>query len=244
MMSQISTFPQINTRGRYDLWTGDWIGRGKKQFTLYPKKKFDKIHNAEEIVIFVHGMRNTTWGGRRGALTLRQRLRRLGYKKHPVVAFSYDADVRMAHIPSKYKNTLKTAYDIAIQNGIVNLPYYIKTLKDQNPNIKIHLVGHSLGCVVIYHCLHLLDNWGRNYIDSAHMMGSPVEYDQMKEVTHTTYIVNYYNPTDDVIIEGADSGELKLPTCLVKKVRGAKNIECLAKDHRFRSYARELNKFP
>lgn len=243
-MTQVSTFPQISTRGRYDLRSGEWLGK-KTSYTLYPKRKFIKIEKADEIVIFVHGMRNSKYGARRGGLTLRQTLRKLGYKKHPVVSFSYDADIIGAHIPSNYKKVLGTAYYIAHVNGIIHLSNYIVRLKKHNPNIKIHLVGHSLGCIVIGSSVKLFsNNKPVGFINSVHLFGSPLEYDKVKYISKFTKITNYYNPTDDVIIEGVDMGDLQLPTCLVKKIPNVKTILCLAKDHRFRSYMKELHQFP
>ena len=91
-MKQRYEFPRILTRGSYDLHDGKY--KARSPYSLFPQKKFDKIINAEEIVIFVHGFRNTSYGAKKGGQTLRRTLRKLGYKKHPVVSFSYDANVR------------------------------------------------------------------------------------------------------------------------------------------------------
>lgn len=245
-MNQIQSFPQISTRGRYDLRSGLPIDN-KKKYVLTPRKKFDKILNAKEIVIFIHGMRNSRWGAKRGALTLRQTLRKLGYKDHPVVAFSYDADVRGAHLDHKYSHVIDVAQGIAIYNGIINLSPFIRDLKKNNPKIKIHLVGHSLGCIVAGMCVDFLKNFGAGkLISSLHLLGSPYELDMIDTISSNTdtKITNYYNPTDDVIIEAVDRNTCRLPTCLIKKVPHVKNVKCLAKNHSFRAYAKELKKFP
>lgn len=244
-MSQISTFPQISTRGHYDLWGGYKLDR-KHMYTLYPKKKFDKIKKAEEIVIFVHGMRNSRWGGKRGALTLRQTLRKLGYKKHPVVAFSYDADVRGAHIDAKYHDVLYTASTIAEKNG-THLKQFIEDVIKHNPKVKIHLVGHSLGCEVVTSSLHTMDVCSQHEdhrIASVHLFGSPSELWEVEMLGKHHNIINYYNPTDDVIIEGVDRGACDLPSCLVKKIPNVKTVKLLAEHHGFRAYAKVLRKFP
>ncbi len=244
-MNHISKFPQISSRGRYNLRTGESFGK-KKLYTLYPKKKFILIEKASEITIFIHGMRNSSWGAKRGALTLRQTLRKLGYKKHPVVAFSYDADVREAHKPSEYKRTLKVAGEIAKHNGIAHLGEYIHDLLSDNPKIKIHLVGHSLGCEVVYWALARLNicSCRPDHVTSVHLFGSPVELGMIELAGEMNKITNYYNPTDDVIIEGVDRGVCELPTCLVKNVQNVKNVKLVAEHHGFRAYAKELKKFP
>lgn len=244
-MNQISTFPQISARGHFDLWTGKTLNKSKP-YTLYPKNKFDKINNADEIVIFVHGMRNSRWGAKRGALTLRQTLRKLGYKKHPVVAFSYDADIRGAHIMSKHKKVIEVAEGIAKNSGILYLPDYIHDLKRKNPNIKIRLVGHSLGCEVVLWAVRRLGvcSCTLNHVESVHLFGSPLELGDVEDLGKIVKVTNYYNQNDDVIIEEVDMGNCKLPTCLIKKVQNVKNVKLLAEHHGFRAYASKLRSFP
>lgn len=242
-MNQSYEFPRITTRGYYDLHTGESLG--KSGYYLYPKKKFDKIaKDAKELVIFVHGMRNSKFGAKRGALTLRQTLRKIGYKKHPVVAFSYDADIRGAHLEKNHKQVLKTAYKIAEMNG-VHLSKFIDDLHRNNPKIKIHLVGHSLGCDVVSSALHILNitSMLEKPVTSAHLFGSPLECDEVERISKFTKVTNYWNPTDLDIKAEITMGDLKKPSCIVKPI-GVKSIRCLAKDHRFRSYAEKLSEFP
>ena len=240
-------FPRITTRGNYNLWNGEWTYK-KTSYRLYPIKKFDKIHKAEELVIFVHGMRNTRYGAKKGGLALRRKLRELGYKKHPVVSFSYDADVRGAHIEEKYHEVLKTATIIAMSNGIIHLSRYIMDLKEINPDIKIRLVGHSLGCDVIRSCASLLGKIKpKGYIHSIHLLGSPVETNKIKQMLKSTYkLVNYYNPKDDVIKEGVTKGIAKKPSCLnkMKPKHGLVQKRIFPKNHGFKAHVEKLRKFP
>ena len=117
-MKQQYAFPRISTRGHYDLRTGEPLKGGS--YYLYPKYKFDKINDAKEVVIFVHGMRNSNWGAIHGTRLLRNKLRKLGYK-HPVISFSYDAEIRGAHLEKNYHKVLETATTIAINNGCFHL---------------------------------------------------------------------------------------------------------------------------
>lgn len=246
-MKQCYQVPRITTRGYYDLYTGKQIKHRK--YYLFPKKKFQKIESGEEIVIFVHGMRNTRWGAKKGANTLRIKLRQLGYLKHPVIAFSYDADVRGAHLEKNYYKVLKTATKIAIINGCFHLAHYIKDLRHKNQHIKIHLVGHSLGCIVVQGALTTAELWPvfhNDLIESVHLFGSPLECGMVKNMNRNRCVkklINYYNPTDEVIKEGVTRGDLKRPSCLFKP-NIKHNKRCYAKDHRFKSYVEKLRSFP
>ncbi len=241
-------FPRITTRGNYDLWTGKRIKTG---YRLYPKHKFNKIFKSREVVIFIHGMRNSRWGAQNGGKILRRKLRKLGYAKHPVIVFSYDADVREAHKPEKYNKVLKVADRIAKENGHL-LRQFLIDFSEKNPAHKIHLVGHSLGCEVVVSCLQ--NPYGRPFestffnIDSVHLFGSPVEVDDVVYSQETPFrkLINYVNKKDDVIQEGVDKGNLKEPSCLnVIGLRGSiHDKRCNATDHRFKSYVEKLRRFP
>ena len=237
-MKQCYAFPRITTRGYYDLNTGEI--KKTQPYYLYPKSKFDKISRGKEVVIFVHGMRNSRWGAIHGARLLRNKLRKLGYK-YPIIAFSYDADVRGAHLEKNYHKVLNTAGRIAYDNGSYNLSRFIQDLRITNPSIKIHLVGHSLGCDVISKIVLPLGG-------TIHLFGSPVETkDVYKLCSFTTKLVNYYNPRDEVIREGVEKGVIKRPSCLYKvedKLNDVSTKNCYAKDHRFASYVEKLRKFP
>ncbi len=242
-MKRSYEFPRVTTRGHFDLNTGDEFEK-RHEYSLYPSKKVKKItRTAKELVIFVHGMRNTKWGAQNGGKILRRRLRKIGYKKHPVIVFSYDADVRRAHLLDKphdvrlYHEILDTATKIAKGNAR-KLERFIKDVEEINPNIKIHLVGHSLGCNILEHV-----NW---YVNSIHLFGSPVESNIVKYMgVHADNVINYFNPKDDVIKEGVIKGHCKKPSCLnrVENVK-VKSKKCNALHHGFSAYAEKLRKFP
>ena len=233
-MKQRYEFPRILTRGNYDLHNGDIIDGGE-QYRLFPKDRVEKICiSAKEIVIFVHGFRNTSYGAKKGGQTLRRTLRKLGYKKHPVVSFSYDANVRGAGVKSKANHALCVGLNISMMNGKYHLSGFIRDLKANNPNIKIRLVGHSLGCDLIEHVTE--------HVESIHLFGSPVNVtDVIKMSGRCNRLVNYINVTDEVI----SSEPLDKPSCLNHVFyKGVVNRGCRAKDHRFSSYAEKLRSFP
>jgi len=100
--------PLIVTRGRYDLGTGLVNPKAHSIYNVTPKKKWDKIYQANEITIFVHGFRNTRKGSIMGTRALTRRLRSFGYK-HPVVGFSYDMNVKMLAVLIKQNQCIHWA---------------------------------------------------------------------------------------------------------------------------------------
>jgi len=235
-MKQNYQFPRITTRGYYNQNTAEETdSRRESRYNTYPKAKVAKIFEGKEVVIFVHGMRNSRWGAIHGARLLRNRLRKVGYK-YPVVAFTYDAEIRGAHIANNEPETIRKAEKIAKANGLHNLSSLIGDIHQNNPNIKIRLVGHSLGCDVI--------NNVYVPVASIHLLGSPVSAeDVLKLPSHK--IVNFYNPKDEVITEGANSHIIFNPSCLTRitgKYVQSKN--CFANDHRAKSYFKKLRSFP
>ena len=252
-LKQRYAIPRVSTRGYFDLRTGQ-LKKGKNMFSyfLYPNYKFENILKAPEIVIFVHGMRNSRKGSVMGTNALRIKLRKLGYK-HPVIGFTYDADVRGAHLEKNYHKVLDTAYEIA-QHNTRNLFAFIRDLQwRKGYRGKIRLVGHSLGCVVVAGILTQFDRREIGFVESIHMFGSPID---SKFITKHYYIikeyingkfVNYYNTKDEVIREGVEKGDLKDPICLRKIPNVGKKViqkRIKAEDHRFKAYVDGLRSFP
>lgn len=243
-MNQRYELPRIITRGRYDLYNGKKLKGKRKAYSLFPKKKFNKIFMKDsEVVIFVHGMRNSPKGAVMGGNTLRRKLRKLGYKKHPVISFSYDANIKGAHIYSDYDRVIPVAEKIAYANGH-HLFQFVSDLKGFNPDIKIHLVGHSLGCEVVESFLE----FGGSYANTVHLFGSPVNVIDLIRLSghnRNTKVTNHYNLKDDVIREEYELGRCTQPSCLNNRKHATyKNVRCNAVHHGFRAYADKLRKFP
>ena len=229
----------VSTRGSFNLWTGKKLK--DKPIFITPKRKFEQLKNADEVVIFIHGMRNSTVGAKMGTNALRLRLRRLGYK-HPVIGFSYDSNIRGAHIDNRYFTTLWTAYHIADSNG-EKLKELIQKIYNVHPSIVIRIVAHSLGCEVVKAMLEGSDN---TFIRSLHLFGSPLEVTDVFTMRNPEKVINYYNPKDTVIQEGVTKGDLIRPSCLhpVRNLDGIKSKRIYAKDHRFKSQMKALRSFP
>jgi hypothetical protein len=235
-MKQNYEFPRITTRGYYNQNTAEETdSRRENRYNTYPKAKVAKIFKGKEVVIFVHGMRNSRWGAIHGARLLRNRLRKVGYK-YPVVAFTYDAEIRGAHIANNEPETIRKAEHIAKRNGIWHLSQVIGDIHQNNPHIKIRLVGHSLGCDVINNVFVP--------VESIHLLGSPVTEKEVLELP-SKKIVNFYNPRDEVIREGVENHTIFNPSCLTR-VKGKYVISknCFANDHRAKSYFNKMRSFP
>jgi hypothetical protein len=143
---------------------------------------------------------------------------------------------------------LKTAKKIAVESG-KDLAELIHDIRQKNFRIKVRLVGHSLGCDVVKSAF---DNLGFDVVESTHLFGSPVEEEDLKSWTKfigTFNITNYYNPTDDVIKEGVEKGDLKKPTCLHRVelfdfTRNVVSKRLYAKNHGMKAQMKALRSFP
>lgn len=237
------------TRGYYDLANGSTLK--KKKYDLYPKKFFDDIAKHQEIVIMVHGMRNDSVGALAKFKIAQMRLKQLGFV-HPVIGFSYDANVRNAHLRSYERGAIRVAKIIARKNGS-NLAQFILDVKRQHPFLKIRLMGHSLGTEVILHALSKLSK--KNCVESVHFFGSSIDADVLKsknlqhvlKTTISKKLYNYYSPKDDVLKHSCDVGIIDKPLGYVGYVgRPIPNLvqkKVFPKNHRFASYAKVLMSF-
>lgn len=252
-LKQRYAIPRVSTRGYFDLRNGK-LKKYENMFSyyLYPKYKFENILKEPEIVIFVHGMRNSRKGSVMGTNALRIKLRKLGYK-YPVIGFTYDADVRGAHLEKNYHKVLDTAYNIASDNTR-NLFAFIRNLQFRHDYWgKIRLVGHSLGCVVVAGVLTQFDHREIGFVESVHMFGSPIEsgfitknYYMIEDGVKGKF-VNYYNTKDEVIREGVEKGDLRDPICLRKIPNVGKKViqkRIKAEHHGFKAYVDGLRSFP
>lgn len=243
--------PRISTRGYYDLGTGATLRR--KRYDVYPKKFFEDLGRCKEFTIMVHGMRNDKSGALTKLKIARARLRHLGYA-HPVVGFSYDSNVRNAHLVSYEAGAVKVAKVIARKNGW-HLAQFVLDFKKINKDTRIRLMGHSLGSEVILHAVsHLAKK--RGMLESVYFFGSSIPSDMIASKKYggplqavvNKRILNYYSPQDDVLRYAHEHNMIDSPIgylgskpgtvgkYLQKKVR--------PKNHRFASYAQVLAKYP
>ena len=245
---------RISTRGYYDLFTGKTLKNNS--YYLYPKKDFKKLIDSKELTIMIHGLRNDNAGAIAKVVLAKNRLRKLGYS-YPVIGYSYDSNTTGAHLIKYAKRSLSVGQKIAKKNG-KNLGKFIEDFKSENPNIKIRLMGHSLGTQVILSTLEYLAKKKKNFgiVEGVYFFGASIteeipsskKYGKILQNIVNKKIVNHYAPTDEVL-KWADSekhvkGPLGLNGSIGKPVAKYSQKLVRPKNHRFASYAQVLNNFP
>ena len=245
---------RISTRGYYDLLTGKTLKNNS--YYLYPKKDFKKLIDSKELTIMTHGLRNDNAGAIAKVVLAKNRLRKLGYS-YPVIGYSYDSNTTGAHLIKYAKRSLSVGQKIAKKNG-KNLGKFIEDFKSENPNIKIRLMGHSLGTQVILSTLEYLAKKKKNFgiVEGVYFFGASIteeipsskKYGKILQNIVNKKIVNHYAPTDEVL-KWADSekhvkGPLGLNGSIGKPVAKYSQKLVRPKNHRFASYAQVLNNFP
>jgi len=246
--------PRISTRGYYDLLTGKTIKTNS--YYLYPKKSFDNLIKSKEITIMIHGLRNDNAGAIAKVHLAKLRLKKLGYS-HPVIGFSYDSNTTGAHLIKHAKRSLRVGQVIAKKNGR-NLGIFIEDFKKINPNIKIRLIGHSLGSQVILSTVEYLSKKKTNFgiIESVYLFGASITEDvpsskKYKKILDTIInkkLINYFAPKDEVLFWANKTnfvkGSLGLNGVIGTPGKKYKQKLVKPKNHRFASYAMVLNSFP
>ena len=245
---------RISTRGYYDLLTGKTLKNNS--YYLYPKKDFKKLIDSKELTIMIHGLRNDNAGAIAKVVLAKNRVRKLGYS-YPVIGYSYDSNTTGAHLIKYAKRSLSVGQKIAKKNG-KNLGKFIEDFKSENPNIKIRLMGHSLGTQVILSTLEYLAKKKKNFgiVEGVYFFGASIteeipsskKYGKILQNIVNKKIVNHYAPTDEVL-KWADSekhvkGPLGLNGSIGKPVAKYSQKLVRPKNHRFASYAQVLNNFP
>ena len=246
--------PRISTRGYYDLKDGSTVKQ--KSYFLYPKREFKKISCENQIAIMIHGLRNNNAGALAKAEIAKKRLNKIGYK-NPVVGYSYDSNIRGAHLAKHAKYALRVGQKIAKKNGR-HLAMFICDFKKKSPKTKIRLLGHSLGSQVIMSAVEQLAKRQENIgiIESIHFFGASItcdipsskKYGKMLDMIVSKKIVNYYYPKDEVLGWAEDhkfvDGPLGLCGATGKTISKYSEKRVWPKNHRFVSYAAMLSSFP
>lgn len=249
-MKQNKRIPRISTRRFYDLATGKT--KKTKPYDLYPTKFFKTLENESEITIMIHGLRNNESGALTKFKIAQFRLGQLGYI-HPVVGFSYDSNTRGVQYKSHEKQATKVGIVIAKKNG-KNLAKFILDTKRKFPNLKIRLIGHSLGSQVILSTLFNLKN--KSLVESVYIFGASIPSDSANLQKHGGLIyntvrqkfVNYYSKFDGVLKYAYLQGLIPEPIGY-SGANGKTTANYVQKhvrpdNHRFASYAKTLNSYP
>ena len=234
--------PRVSTRGFYDLHTGKAASR--ESYRAYPRYFFDDLDGGE-IAVVLHGMRNGPPGALKKFEIAAVALARCQYR-HPVVGFTYDADVR-----ARGDQELRVAQKIAARNG-KNLARFVIDARARG--VRVRLLGHSLGSVVAVAAarkLALLKD-GRGSLESVHFFGGSVEAGEaraaradLRRVVRAG-VTNVYAPSDPVLGEALRSGQLSSPVGLAacSPYKGWTDKRARPAGHRFAEYAQVLSRFP
>jgi len=246
-------FPKISTRGYYDRFTGQQLKNNS--YFIYPPKYFENLSQFSEIVIMIHGLRNDKAGALAKFIIAQRRLRQLKYR-WPIIGYSYDSNTKGAHIQKQAIHALRIGEKIAKQNGN-NLAKFIIDFKKNHPSMKIRLIGHSLGSLVILSTILKLNKKNiKNIVESVALFGAsipsdsfhPQKYGKQSEKVVRQKITNYYSPTDDVLKIADEWNLVKLPLGLRgadgRTVKKYSQNKVKPKNHRFVSYVKTLKTFP
>lgn len=243
--------PTISTRGFYDLSSG--VKLNKKSYNLSLKKQFTHLENVNEFCVVIHGLRNDRASAREKFSLVQKRLKQLGYT-YPIVGFTYDSNTRGAHLKKYEKHALCIGQKIAVKNG-KNLAQFIINFKNHSPTVKIRLLGHSLGSLVISSTLENLSRMNVcGAVQRAYLFGSSlpaditqsVLYGDMIKNTTKCGILNYYSSNDSVLKYAHNTRQISRPLGLFggKNENGFVHKKLDVENHRFISYISTLWSFP
>jgi hypothetical protein len=220
---------QVSTRNHFDLENGELKeGHSLQDYASLSVPGFPAGVCPPEIAVYVHGV----WVGAgslfEGSLEepseIFNRVAMSIAKNHytiPVVGYSWDSNTAITG------EGWTTSKEIAQENG-PKLAQFISDYKDrcnqqQNSDVKIRLIGHSLGSRVILSSLANLDvnaKWNElNYnITSVHLLGPAVDNEEISKnvadidgdsgiksaygnaiENQVVEFQNLYNPEDDVL---------------------------------------------
>ena len=200
----------------------------------------------------IHGLRNNESGALAKFKIAQHRLGQLGYKS-PIVGFSYDSNTKGVQYKSHEKQATQVGVIIAKKNG-KNLAKFILHTKRKFPNLKIRLVGHSLGSQVILSTLSNLKN--KPLVEAVYIFGASIPSDSASLQKHGKLIhktvrqkfINYYSKFDGVLKYAYLQNLIPEPIGY-SGANGKTTSNYVQKhvhpdNHRFVSYAKILSSYP
>ena len=198
----------------------------------------------------VHGMRNDSRGAAVKVSIAAERLKMLGYE-HTVIGFSYDSNIKGAHIKRRRAETLRVAHVIARRNG-QHLAAFIADVHEHGGVVR--LMAHSLGSEVVLSAISVLHGMGtHDLVKSVHFFAASITRDNVlahmesvRDVVQTR-VTNYYGPDDAELCNGHDAGLVSYPVGLCGLeygIPGWRDVMVHPENHRFASYAATLDSFP
>ena len=212
--------PTVSTRGQFNLLTGHLNpGVGTTSYTL-AGPPFPGLHNSmkcpDTTIIFVHGMFTPKQDAMDDFNGIAPALSSKGF----LSLFSWDSDTNTNTSAANIIRSIHTAETIGDQNGM-KLAQFIFDYGTTCPQMKLRLIGHSIGNLVILQSLNVLNQVRIAYPDMWHKLLTSVDllgafvpvssvqpggefYDGLKM---TADIHSYYSSLDSVmyLLEFADN---------------------------------------
>lgn len=166
--------PTISTRGQFNMLTGHLNpGLGTTSYTL-TGPPFPGLHNnmacPDTAIIFVHGMFTPRQGARDDFNRIALALSSKGF----LSLFSWDSDTDTNTSAANIIRSAHTAETIGDQNGM-KLAQFIFDYGTACPQMKMRLIGHSLGNRVILQALNILNQVRIAYPDMWHTQLTSVD---------------------------------------------------------------------
>jgi esterase/lipase superfamily enzyme len=153
---------------------------------------------ADDLFVFAHGL----WTDEQGATQSFERCAEALEAANadvPVVGFSYDSDEG---------STSGQNAEIARRNG-PKLGHFVRELRERTPDVRIHLVGYSLGALVALSTLEFLEASETDLtIDTVHLLGGSAKVDSITNegrygpgVESAAGAVYNYHKTNDLVLK-------------------------------------------
>lgn len=207
----------------------------------------------DEFVVVVHGMRNDSRGAASKVLIAVDTLSNLKYTSK-IIGFSYDADIIGGHQRDNLE-ALRVARTIATMNGL-HLARFIQDIKAENPNVRIRIMGHSLGSEIAIHAAqHLYEFKNHNSVEAVYLFAASIGREYLNQLqvlrslqyTIRTKLTNYYYTDDEELKISHSNGHNPYPAGLYgieSDLDMIRDVRVSPLNHRFSSYTAVLPSFP
>lgn len=172
LASASEPFPQVSTRGHFGIdWrlqTGLKSGYGPSEYeTEGTIPGYHTDDEPEELVVFVHGWRQTESKVKNRFPTQQEAIRAAG-AEGPVISFSWDSDSTPEIVGTR------VAAEIARRNG-AKLASFLADYSRRAPSTKLRVIGISMGGPILPSAAASLNEWDSDVvIDTLSLLGAAI----------------------------------------------------------------------